>query len=281
MMLPFTKMHGLGNDFVVVDTLRVPLREEELPELARRLCDRHFGVGADGLILAGASAVADFRMRLFNADGSEAEHCGNGIRCACKLMWDHGHTRSTRVTFETIGRLNVLELNVAGETVESVRVDLGLPELQRSALPMCGPVDTPALDEPLQVGDQTVHVTGISMGNPHAVLFVDDVVSYPVEVIGPQVECHPAFPRRTNVEFIQVLAPDALRMRVWERGAGLTLACGTGACAAVVAAAVTGRAARTAVVHLPGGDLHIEWAADNHVYMTGPATTVFTGEWCG
>lgn len=280
-MLRFTKMHGLGNDFVMIDCLQETIDEAALPDLARAMCDRHFGVGADGVILAMPSEVADFRMRLINGDGSEAEHCGNGIRCACKLVWDHGHTRDKTITFETIGRLNVLTVNAQGNEVESICVDLGEPNFDRRSLPMLGPSDTPAIDEPLDLNGTSLNFTGISMGNPHAVTFVEDVDAFPVETLGPLAENHEIFPRRCNIEFIQVLGPHELKMRVWERGAGITLACGTGACASVAAAARTGRAERNAVVHLPGGDLQIDWREDGHIYMTGPATTVFEGVWEG
>lgn len=278
--MKFTKMHGLGNDFVMVDGLQEHLEEAALPDLARRVCDRHFGVGADGLILALPSERADFRMRLINADGSEAEHCGNGIRCVAKLVYDRGHTRGREITVETTGRINVLQLFAEGGQVESVRVDMAEPVFARGRLPMTGPEEGEAVEEPVQAGGRELRFTCVSMGNPHAVTFVDqDPDTFPVRELGPLVENHPVFPRRTNVEFIQVLGPEELKMRVWERGAGETLACGTGACASVVAAARTGRASRRAVVHLAGGDLRIEWGDDNHVYMTGPAVTVFEGEY--
>jgi diaminopimelate epimerase len=277
--MKFTKMQGLGNDFIVVDGFRRTLDEAALPELAQRMCDRHFGVGADGLLLALPSDQADFRMRLINADGSEAEHCGNGIRCVARFVYEQGHARRPEITGETVGRINVLQMNAPDGTVETVRVDMGEPEFRRAQIPMTGPPDSEAVDAPLEVDGQTLAFTCVSMGNPHAVTFVDDPERYPVERIGPLVEHHAAFPRRTNTEFIQVVGPHELKMRVWERGAGETLACGTGACAALVAAARTGRAGRRAVVHLRGGDLQIEWAEDNRVYMTGPAVTVFEGEW--
>ncbi len=277
--MKFTKMHGLGNDFVMVDCLEERLDEASLPELARRVCDRHFGVGGDGLILAEPSEVADFRMRLINADGSFAEHCGNGIRCTAKLVHDHGHTRGDRVTIETVGRVNVLDLAVRDGQVESIRVDMAEPLFERRLIPILGPETSEAIAEPLEVDGRVFETTAVSFGNPHGVTFVDDVRAFPVETLGPRLECHPAFPRKANIEFVQVVGPNELIMRVWERGAGLTLACGTGACASVVAGVRTGRCDREAVVHLPGGDLQIEWAADNHVYMTGPATTVFHGVW--
>lgn len=279
--MKFTKMHGLGNDFIVVDGLTETLEEAALPDLARRACDRHFGVGADGIILALPSDKADFRMRLINADGSEAEHCGNGIRCMAKLVYDRGHTQASRITVETIGRINGLELYAKDGKVETVRVDMAEPIFERGRIPMTGPEAEEAVEVPLEVGGRTLGFTAISMGNPHAVTFVEDTASFPVEELGPLVENHPAFPRRTNVEFIQVLGPEELNMRVWERGAGITLACGTGACASLVAAVRTGRASRKATVHLPGGDLIIEWGEDNHVYMTGPAEEVFQATYLG
>jgi len=275
--MKFTKMHGLGNDFVMVDCVREPLEEGTLPEFARRVCDRHFGVGADGVILALPSDKADFRMRLINADGSEAEHCGNGIRCVAKLIYDHGHTQAERVRIETIGRINVLDLNVSEGIVRTVRVDLGKPAFRRSRVPMTGDPNAEAISVPITVDGQVLEFTGVSMGNPHAVTFVDDVDAFPVTTLGPLVEHHAAFPSRTNTEFIEVLGRGELKMRVWERGAGETLACGTGACASLVAAVRTGRADRQAIVHLPGGDLHIEWADNDHIFMTGPAVTVFEG----
>jgi diaminopimelate epimerase len=275
----FTKMHGLGNDFVMVDGFQEHLAEATLPDLARRVCDRHFGVGGDGLILALPSDKADFRMRLINSDGSEAEHCGNGIRCVAKLVFDRGHTLSREITIETTGRINVLQLFAEGGKVETVRVDMAEPIFERARIPMIGPADGECIDEPLDVEGRELRFTAVSMGNPHVVTFVDDPDAFPVTQLGPLVENHASFPRRTNVEFIQVLGPGELKMRVWERGAGETLACGTGACASLVAAHRTGRTGRKAVVHLRGGGLRIEWSDDNHIYMTGPAVTVFEGEY--
>jgi diaminopimelate epimerase len=281
----FTKMHGLGNDFVVVDGFVEQVDPSAYGDLARRVCDRHFGVGADGLVfvlpsdLAGSQGPADFRMRIFNSDGSEANHCGNAIRCVAKLLYETGRTRKTVITCETVGRVNVLQLFPTGGRVDQVRVDMGEPRFLREEVPIAGPAGTEAIDEPLEVDGETLRVTALSMGNPHAVTFVPDLDAFPFDRLGPKMEVHPAFPQRVNAEFIQVLGPEELRMRVWERGAGETLACGTGACASLVAAARTGRAARRAVVHLRGGDLLIEWGDDNHVYMTGPAVEVFRGVW--
>lgn len=276
----FTKMHGLGNDFVLVDCVRAMpegVHEAALPELARRVCDRHFGVGADGLVLALPSEVADFRMRIFNPDGTEPEHCGNAIRCFARFVHELGYTRGHDLTVETIGRINALEIISAPGAGDAVRVDMGEPVFRRGAIPIQGPPDGEAIDEPLEVGGRTLRVTALSMGNPHAVTFVEDLNAFPFGTFGPILEGHPAFPSRVNAEFIQVLGPAELRMRVWERGAGETLACGTGACASLVAAARTGRTGRKAVVHLRGGDLLIEWGDDNRVAMTGPAAAVFEG----
>jgi diaminopimelate epimerase len=275
----FTKMHGLGNDFVIVDAFAEKLDEPALGDLARRVCDRHFGVGADGLVVVGPSEQADFRMRIFNSDGSEASHCGNAIRCVAKLLYERGRVQDTVITGETVGRINVLQVFPENGRVDAVRVDMGEPGFRRADLPMTGPPDEEALDEPLQVDGESLRVTAVSMGNPHAVIFVEDLDRFPFERLGPKMEAHPAFPDRVNAEFVQVLSPAELQMRVWERGAGETLACGTGACAVLVAAARTGRAGRKAVIHLRGGDLHIEWGDDNHVYMTGPAVEVFQGVW--
>ena len=274
--MQFSKMHGLGNDFIVVG-MPESRPDSEWSRLAVRLCDRHFGIGGDGILLALPSEKADFRMRLFNSDGSEAAHCGNGIRCLAKYLFDHGHTDQTELTIETIGRVNVLQLHVVDGNVETVRVDLGDPIFKRGAIPVRGDADSEFIDEPLSVGEATERFTCVSMGNPHAVAFVDDAVNFPVLELGPLFEKHPAFPDRANIEFVQVVGPEELIMRVWERGAGPTLACGTGACASLVASARTGLTHRRATVHLTGGDLDIEWGADNHVYMTGPAVEAYTG----
>ncbi len=274
----FTKMHGLGNDFVMVDAFEEKLDESTLPERARELCDRHFGIGADGLILVLPSRVANFRMRIFNPDGSEPESCGNGIRCFARFVYDRKKTAETTLTVETLGGVKTLKLNVAGGTVQTVRADLGEPAFARRLIPMRGPEEGEALNEKVKADGARLDVTCLSVGNPHCVTFVDDVERFPVEKLGPQLEHHSLFPRRTNVEFVQVLNRRELRVRVWERGAGETLACGSGACASVIAAARTERADRRATVHLLGGELQIEWCGDGHVQLTGPAVEVFTGE---
>jgi len=275
----FTKMHGLGNDYVYVDGTSEDLTAYDLTVLSRLLSDRNFGVGSDGLIVILPSETVDFRMRIFNPDGSEAEMCGNGIRAFAKYVFEHGLTSKTGLTVQTGAGMVRPRLSVEGGEVVSVRVDMGEPRLARSEIPMAGePADEPVVDEPLEVGGRQVRVTCVSMGNPHCVQFVDDVETAPVVELGPQIERHPAFPARTNVEFVQVLDRGQVRMRVWERGAGETLACGTGASATCVACVLNDATDRTVTVHLRGGALSIEWGEDNHVYMTGPATEVYSGE---
>jgi len=279
----FTKLHGLGNDYVYFDAISQDLTGYDLPKLAQVVSDRHFGVGSDGIILILPSQAADFRMRIFNPDGTEAEMCGNGIRGFAKYVYEHGLTAKTELAVETGAGIVRPRLFVNGEgRVEKVQVDMGPPRLARAEIPMTGqPADQPVVNETLAVGSETLVVTCVSMGNPHCVVFLDPATNpaeFPVSTLGPLIEKHEAFPRRTNVEFAVVEGPQRIRMRVWERGAGETLACGTGACATLVAAALTGQAERKATVRLLGGELDIEWAEDGHVYMTGPAVEVFTGE---
>jgi diaminopimelate epimerase len=266
--MQFTKMHGLGNDFVVVVPAQV--NNYDWPDLARRTCDRHVGIGADGLILVLPSRDADFRMRMFNPDGSEAEMCGNGIRCFGKFVWDSGFWESPVLTVDTLAGLQRLRLNVQDRQVVSVRVDMGQPV-----------VDAADSRLDLAVTGADLSLTLVSLGNPHAVAFSDQPINtYSLLGIGPQVEHNPAFPNRTNFEIVNVLSQSEIRVRVWERGAGLTLACGTGACAATVAARVRGLTGPAVTVHLPGGDLLVEWQGPGHpVVMTGPAVTVFKGDW--
>ncbi|RMG41764.1 MAG: diaminopimelate epimerase [Planctomycetota bacterium] len=276
----FTKMHGAGNDYVYVDCFRerVPQRQEELAGLARRISDRHFGVGSDGLILICPSERADVRMRMFNADGSESEMCGNGVRCVAKYAYDHGLCRRETMRVETGRGVLTLELQIEGGKVRRVRVDMGPPILQSSRIPTNLPGDPP-VEAPLEVDGRTLSVTCVSMGNPHCVTFVDELTDHLVLGMGPKVERHAAFPNRVNAEFVQVVRPDEVRVRVWERGTGETLACGTGACAVAVAGVLAGRTERRIVAHLPGGDLELEWSDGGSVLMTGPAEEVFTGEW--
>jgi diaminopimelate epimerase len=272
----FTKMHGAGNDYVYVDCFNQPPPRDPAG-LSKAISDRHFGVGSDGLILIGPSERGDARMRMFNADGSEAEMCGNGVRCVAKYVYDHGLARKPTVKIETGRGVLTLDLEVENDRVEHVRVDMGEPILQGERIPTILP-GNPPLD--VSLPRQPLRVTCVSMGNPHAVAFVNLITDELVLGVGPQVEKDGAFPRRTNVEFVQVHNPGEATMRVWERGSGETLACGTGACAVCVAGVLTGRTQRRLLVHLRGGDLNLHWSeADNHVYMTGPAVEVFSGEW--
>jgi diaminopimelate epimerase len=276
--MKFTKMHGIGNDYVYVSTFDQTLTADPA-KLAVAVSERHFGVGSDGLILIERTPRADARMRMFNADGSESEMCGNGVRCVAKYIYDHGLARKPRVTIETGRGVLTLDLEVVEGKARRVRVDMGAPILQGSDVPTKLPGDPP-VNVAVEVGGRSLEVTALSMGNPHAVVYVDDVDRFPVEQIGPLLERHPAFPRRVNAHFVQVLAPDRVRMRTWERGSGITLACGTGACAVGVAGVLTGKTGRKVLAHLPGGDLELEWPRDDApVFMTGPATEVFTGEW--
>jgi diaminopimelate epimerase len=273
----FTKMHGAGNDYVYVNGFEE--RIEEPAQVARRVSDRHFGIGADGLILILPSDRADVRMRMWNADGSEAEMCGNGIRCVAKYAYDRGIARKPTITAETGAGILTLQLFTGADgTVERVRVDMGRPRLTRAEIPMLGDTqDGRVIDQPLVVQEGTFRITCVSMGNPHCVIFVDDVKTFRVGEYGPLIEHHPIFPRRANVEFVQVISRTEVRQRTWERGSGETLACGTGASAVCVAGVLTGRTERRIVNHLSGGDLELEWADDGQLYMTGPAVEVFSG----
>lgn len=273
----FTKMHGAGNDYVYVDCFAEPIPEDPAA-LARRIADRHFGVGGDGLILICPSDVADARMRMFNADGSEAEMCGNGVRCVAKYVYDHGIKRADSLKIETGNGVLSLDLEVADGRAHRVRVDMGEPILASEKIPTTLP-GNPVVNAPLLIDGRSLAVTCVSMGNPHCITYVAPLTDEWVLHIGPKVEVDPHFPRRVNAEFVEVISPAEVRMRVWERGSGETLACGTGATAACVAGVLTGRTGRRILAHLPGGDLELHWADDNHVYMTGPAVEVFQGEW--
>jgi diaminopimelate epimerase len=279
----FTKMHGAGNDYVYVDCFAEPVPDDP-PGLARRVSDRHLGVGGDGLILILPSGVADARMLMFNADGSEAEMCGNGIRCLAKYVYEHGVVRKPTLKIETGAGVRSLDLELEGDRVRQVRVDMGEPILEPQRIPTTLPGDPalaggPVVGAELEVAGRKLAVTCVSMGNPHCVTFVDRLSDDWVLCVGPQIERHPAFPRRANAEFVEVISPGEVRMRVWERGSGETLACGTGASAVCVAGALAGRTPRKVLVHLRGGDLKLDWAENNRVYMTGPAVEVFSGEW--
>lgn len=276
-IMDFTKMHGLGNDFVVCD------QYTELPanagELAIFICNRNFGVGADGLVFILPSEIADVRMRIMNADGTEAEQCGNAIRCVAKYAYDYGLVPAKQMDIQTEAGVQsvVLHLDDEEARVDSVTVDMGEPILEGKLIPST--IDAPVIiGQPVTVGEETFNYTAVSMGNPHAVIFVSDAAEFPVELWGPQIEVHFLFPRKTNVEFVTVAADDHVIMRVWERGVGQTLACGTGACATVVACVLNEQTKREVRVSLKGGELFIRWdQGDNHVYMTGSATEVFKG----
>ncbi|SOB98608.1 diaminopimelate epimerase [Pseudobutyrivibrio ruminis] len=274
--MKFTKMHGCGNDYVYVN-----LFEEQLDnpaEVSIKVSDRHFGIGSDGLITIGPSDKADFRMHIYNADGSEAEMCGNGIRCVAKYVYDHKLTDKTEITVETGAGVLTLILYPENGKVQQVRVDMGEPILTSADIPVVSQNDK-VIDEPIEVGGKTWNMTCVSMGNPHAVVFVDDTASFPLETYGPLFENHERFPKRTNTEFVQVISRTEANMRVWERGSAETWACGTGTCATVMACILNGKTEDKVLVHLRGGDLTIEYdRASNHVFMTGPATEVFSGE---
>ena len=276
--MKFTKMHGAGNDYVYVDGFAESV--DDPAELAKAVSDRHFGVGGDGLILILPSTVADVRMRMFNADGSEAEMCGNGLRCVAKYAYDHGLVKGLEIVVETGAGLLPVKLfaNAAGK-VDRVQVNMGRPRLTRAEIPMTGPPAERVIDRELTILDRTFRISCVSMGNPHCVIFVDDVDAFPVATYGPVIEHHEFFPRRTNVEFVQVISASEVRQRTWERGAGETLACGTGASAVAVAGLLTGRTGHQLLNHLAGGDLELSWDGDGEVFMTGPAVEVFTGEY--
>ena len=261
-------MHGTGNDFVFIDCLKTPV--QNLAALAKKLCNRRFGIGADQLLTVHPSKVADFKMEIYNADGSQVEMCGNGIRCFAKYVYDHGVTRKRELEVETLA--GIIRPKIVGTQVE---VDMGEPIIEGRKIPV--EADGQIKNYPLMVGDKSYEVTCVSMGNPHCVLYLDDIDSLNLEKIGPGFEHHPFFPKRVNTEFIKVISPSEVNMRVWERGAGETWACGTGACAVGVAGVITGRTERELTVHLKGGDLLIEWRDDNRVYMTGGAEEVFRG----
>ena len=276
-MLKFTKMHGLGNDYVYMDAINQKIENRE--ELARYVSDRHFGIGSDGLILICESKVADFRMQMFNSDGTEAEMCGNGIRCVGKFVYDKKMTNKDIVTIETLAGIKTLKLTIKDGKVEKARVDMGEPILEPNKIPVISK-EMPVKNLKLKIEDKEFNFTAVSMGNPHAITFIDeDVKEFELEKYGKPVEINDAFPKRTNVEFINIVNRNNIKMRVWERGAGETLACGTGACASAVASVLNGYTDRNINVELLGGILEIEWNEENnHVYMTGSATTVFEGE---
>ena len=274
-MLEFTKMQGLGNDYIYIDATKIRIKNPSM--LAKYMSDRHFGVGADGLILILPSSKADFSMRMFNADGSEAEMCGNGIRCVAKFVYDKCLTDKKIITVDTKAGIKALTLNVVGKYVDTVKVDMGIPKYESECIPVISNTKI-AKNLKIEILDKIFDVTCVSMGNPHTVIFVDDVDSFNVKKYGELIEKNKMFPQRTNVEFVEIKDNSNIKMRVWERGTGETLACGTGACASVVACVLNRLTSRNVRVQLLGGNLDILYNDNNHVYMTGPATTVFEGD---
>ena len=275
-MIKFTKMHGLGNDYVYIDSINQKIENES--SLAKFVSNRHFGIGSDGLILICKSDIADFQMRMFNSDGSEAEMCGNGIRCVGKFVYDKGLTDKTTVKIETLAGIKTLVLNTKDRKVETARVDMGEPILEAEKIPVISK-EQPVKNLELEVENKKFKFTCVSMGNPHAITIVENTKEFDVEKYGKILEVDKAFPKKANIEFAQIIDKENIKMRVWERGAGETLACGTGACATAVACNLNGLTDRKVNIELLGGTLNIEWnEKDNHVYMTGPAVTVFDGE---
>ncbi|TCT14713.1 diaminopimelate epimerase [Natranaerovirga pectinivora] len=275
--MKFTKMNGLGNDYIYINCFEETV--ENPNSLSVEMSNRNFGVGSDGLVLIMPSEIADFRMRMFNSDGSEAEMCGNAIRCVGKYVYDYKLTDKTTISVETLAGIKVLDMALENNKVTTVKVDMGEPILEASLIPVISE-KMPVIDEIIEVDGKEYKFTCVSMGNPHAITYVDEVKDFPVDKIGKVVEVDPKFPRKINVEFVEVVDDNTLNMRVWERGAGETMACGTGACATLVASVLNNKVNRKAIVKLLGGDLLIEWNEnDNHIYMTGPATVSFQGIW--
>lgn len=273
--MKFTKMHGLGNDYVYVNCFEEKI--DNPPVVARFVSDRHFGIGSDGLIMINPSKVADFEMEMYNADGSRGEMCGNGIRCVAKYVYDYGLTDKTQISVETLGGIKYLDLTVEDGKVTLVKVDMGKPELKAELIPIVSDNEQ-VLDEPIEVDGKEYRMTGVSMGNPHTVIYVDDVKNLDLETIGPKFENHERFPKRINTEFVRCIDRHTVEMRVWERGSGETLACGTGACAVAVASILNNLTDTQVTVKLLGGDLQIEWDKEkDRVFMTGPAKVVFDG----
>ena len=273
--MKFTKMHGLGNDYVYVNCFEEKI--DNPPAVARFVSDRHFGIGSDGLIMINPSKTADFEMEMYNADGSRGEMCGNGIRCVAKYVYDYGLTDKTQISVETLGGIKYLDLTVEDGKVSQVKVDMGKPELEADMIPIISEREQ-VIDEPIEVDGKEYHMTGVSMGNPHAVIYVDDVKGLDLEKIGPKFENHERFPKRINTEFVHCIDRQTVEMRVWDRGSGETLACGTGACAVAVSSILNNLTDTRVTVKLLGGDLQIEWDREkDRVFMTGPATVVFDG----
>nr|MBQ8253415.1 diaminopimelate epimerase [Lachnospiraceae bacterium] len=275
--MKFTKMQGCGNDYVYVDGAAEHIKNKE--QLVLAASDRHFGIGSDGVIFINPSEIADFEMEMYNADASRAEMCGNGMRCVGKFVYDHGLTDKTKVAVESFGKIKYLDLTVEDGKVSKVRVNMGEPELTASAVPVVSKNEQ-AIDEEIEVNGKMYRMTCVSMGNPHAVVFMDHVADMKIEEIGPFFEHHERFPKRTNTEFVKVIDDSHVEMRVWERGSGETLACGTGCCATAVACALNGYTGNHVFVKVLGGEIEIEWDRENNlIYMTGPATTVYEGDY--
>ncbi|MBD5457302.1 MAG: diaminopimelate epimerase [Lachnospiraceae bacterium] len=279
--MKFTKMHGCGNDYIYINGAVEQIAQEDKPELVRKISDRHFGVGGDGAIFINPSEEADFEMEMYNADGSRAEMCGNGIRCVAKYVYDNGLTDRTDISIVSCGQVKYLELFLKEGRVDTVRVNMGAPELDAAKIPVTAEDGKERIvDEPITVQGKAYKMTCVSMGNPHAVIFMEDVEHLDIEKIGPHFENHERFPKRVNTEFVKVIDRSHVQMRVWERGTGETLACGTGCCATVVACILNGLTDETVTVKLLGGEIVITWDRETDlVYMTGPATTVFEGEY--
>lgn len=276
MDIAYTKMHGLGNDYLFIDGEKHPI--EDPAELSRRMSHRHLGAGSDGIILILPGDTGDFKMRIFNADGSEAETCGNGIRCFAKYVYERGMTDKKDFVIDTLGGPNRVVLTVEAGVVGAVRSNMGKPRFERSEIPMKGPAGR-VLEEDLVLPDRTVQITCANIGNPHAVVFVEDAATVPLDQLGPLIENHPSFPERTNAEFVNIIDRENIVMRIWERGSGITMASGSGSCGAALASMITGRIERRVDVHLVYGKLRIEWAEDGCVYQEGPATEVCSGVW--
>lgn len=278
--MKFTKMHGCGNDYIYVDGSKELIGAEKKPEIVKKLSDRHFGIGGDGVIFINPSEDADFEMEMYNMDGSRAEMCGNGIRCVAKFVYDKGLTDKTSISIISCGKVKYLDLTIEGGKVSTVKVNMGSPILKAADIPVISEQEEETvIDKDIEVDGKVYKMTCVSMGNPHAVVFVDDVAGFAIEKTGPLFENHIRFPKRTNTEFVRVIDRDTIEMRVWERGTGETLACGTGACACAVACILNGLTNESITVKLLGGTLKIWWDREaDIVYMTGPAQTVFEGE---
>lgn len=278
--MKFTKMHGCGNDYIYVDGAKEIIPQEKKPDVVKRLSDRHFGIGGDGVIFINPSTEADFEMEMYNMDGSRAEMCGNGIRCVAKFVYDKGLTDQTQISIISAGKIKYLDLTTEDGKVSTVKVNMGAPILKAADIPVIADDEEESvIGEEIEVDGKIYKMTCVSMGNPHAVVFMDDVAGLSIETIGPLFENHARFPKRINTEFVKIIDKDHVEMRVWERGTGETQACGTGACATVVACILNGLTNDTVTVKLLGGSLKIQWdRQENLVYMTGPAATVFEGE---